>query len=81
MTSTITPLRRIAVTKAGGGFGRPFLAALIAWVFANTDAQRFYLHVRNENERARHVYAALGFVDEGPESEDEPDSTTMALRR
>ena len=30
-------LRRIAVANAGGGFGRPFLAALIDWVFTNSD--------------------------------------------
>ena len=74
-------LRRIAVTNAGGGFGKPFLAAIVDWVFTQTQAQRFYLHVRNENHRARHVYAALGFVEEGPESDEEPDSTTMALKR
>lgn len=72
-------LRRIAVTNAGGGFGKPFLAAIIDWVFTQTDSQRFYLHVRNANARARHVYTTLGFVSEGPESDEEPDSTTMAL--
>ena len=72
-------LRRIAVTNAGGGFGKPFLAAIVDWVFSKTQAQRFYLYVRNENTRARHVYASLGFVSEGPESDEEPESTTMAL--
>ena len=72
-------LRRIAVVSAGSGFGRPFLAALIDWVFAHTDNARFHLHVRNGNARARHVYASLGFVEEGPESDTERDSTTMAL--
>jgi diamine N-acetyltransferase len=74
-------LRRIAVMDAGAGHGRALLAALIDWVFAQTAAQRFYLHVRNENHRARHVYRSLGFVDEGPESDDEPTSTTMGLLR
>src|SRR5215475_2132236 len=44
-------LRRIAVTHAGGGFGRPFLSALIDWVFAHSDNTRFHLHVRNSNAR------------------------------
>ena len=74
-------LRRIAVINAGGGFGKPFLAALIDWVFTETQAQRFYLHVRNQNHRARHVYASLGFMDEGPESDEEPTSITMGLIR
>lgn len=72
-------LRRIAVVNAGGGFGKPFLTAIVDWVFTRTQAQRFYLHVRNDNARARHVYTSLGFVSEGPESDEEPDSTTMAL--
>ena len=74
-------LRRIAVTNAGGGFGKPFLAAIVDWVFTQTQAQRFYLHVRNDNTRARHVYTSLGFESEGPESDEEPDSTTMGLLR
>jgi diamine N-acetyltransferase len=73
-------LRRIAVTHAGGGFGKPFLSALIDWVFTRTDNTGFHLHVRNTNERARHVYAALGFAVVGPEDGD-PGSTTMALTR
>jgi diamine N-acetyltransferase len=71
-------LRRIAVTNAGGGFGRPFLAALIDWVFAHTENTSFHLHVRNTNDRARHVYASLGFCVVGPEDGD-PTSTTMEL--
>jgi len=73
-------LRRIAVTSAGGGFGRPFLAALIDWVFAHTGNTRFHLHVRNSNVRARHVYTSLGFSAVGPE-EGDASSTTMALAR
>ena len=72
-------LRRIAVSNAGGGFGKPFLTAIVDWVFTETQAQRFYLHVRNDNARARHVYTSRGFVSEGPESDEEPDSTTMGL--
>ncbi len=74
-------LRRIAVTDAGQGFGKPFLSAVIDWVFANSDAQRFWLSVHNDNARARHVYAALGFQEEGPEPKAEHVSTIMALRK
>ncbi len=65
-------LRRIAVADAGRGFGRPFLAALIDWVFANTAATRFRLHVRTTNTRAQHVYRSLGFVanDEAREADE-----------
>jgi len=73
-------LRRIAVTTAGGGFGKPFLTALIDWVFANTATARFHLHVRNSTVRARHLYDTLGFVSLGPEEGDHT-STTMALTK
>jgi RimJ/RimL family protein N-acetyltransferase len=72
-------LRRLAVTNAGQGFGKPFLSAVIDWVFANTDAQRVWLSVHNDNARARHVYASLGFLEEGPERKAEHVSTIMAL--
>jgi RimJ/RimL family protein N-acetyltransferase len=74
-------LRRIAVTQAGGGFGKPFLAALIDRVFATTSDTRFWLSVRAGNDRARHVYESLGFVAEGPEGPDDPTSTIMAVTR
>ncbi|HEY0105195.1 MAG TPA: GNAT family N-acetyltransferase [Rhizomicrobium sp.] len=73
-------LRRIAVVEAGKGFGRPFLSAVIDWVFADTDADRVRLHVRKINVRARHVYTSLGFVED-PDAEPEPDSGAMVLRR
>ena len=47
-------LKRICVTRPGAGFGQPFLAAIIDWVFAHT-----------HNERARHVYRRLGMRDDG----------------
>ena len=34
-------LRRIAVTNAGRGFGKPFLSTLIDWVFAHSDTPLF----------------------------------------
>jgi RimJ/RimL family protein N-acetyltransferase len=73
-------LRRIAVTDAGTGFGKPFLAALIDWVFAQQDVDRFRLHVRKINSRARHVYETLGFVDD-PDAGPDPDSDRMVLKR
>ena len=62
-------LKRIAVMEAGGGFGQPFLAAVVDWVFGETKAHRFWLEVVEDNMRARHVYAKLGFADEGRERE------------
>jgi diamine N-acetyltransferase len=73
-------LRRFAVANAGRGFGKLFLAALIDWIFMHSDNTRCHLHVRSDNDRARHVYRALGFEDIGPE-EGVPNSRTMVLTK
>jgi diamine N-acetyltransferase len=58
-------LQRIVAAEAGRGFGRPFLAAVIDWVYRETACHRLYLDVFTDNLRARHVYKSLGFVEEG----------------
>lgn len=58
-------LKRIAVHDAERGHGKRVLAALTDWVFANTDAHRFWLEVVETNPRARHVYRAMGWAEEG----------------
>jgi diamine N-acetyltransferase len=58
-------LKRIAVTRPGEGFGRPFLNAVIDWVFESTASDRLWLDVFTHNGRARHVYLSLGFREDG----------------
>ena len=58
-------LKRIAVTRAGAGFGRPFLVAVIDWVFRHADVDRFWLDVFTSNARARHVYRSVGMREDG----------------
>ena len=58
-------LRRIAVTAPGTGYGRPFLRAVIEWVFESTPCERIWLDVFTHNERARHVYRSVGFTEDG----------------
>lgn len=58
-------LQRIAMVAPGRGFGRAFLDQLLDWVFAETSCHRLCLEVFTANARARHVYASLGFVEEG----------------
>jgi diamine N-acetyltransferase len=58
-------LKRIAVTRPGTGFGRPFLGAVVDWVFGSTGAERLWLDVFSDNERARHVYRRAGFREDG----------------
>jgi diamine N-acetyltransferase len=73
-------LRRIAMANAGCGFGKPFLSALIDWIFKYSDNVRCHLNVRSSNDRARHVYSTLGFEDVGPR-EGVPGSRTMVLTK
>ena len=58
-------LKRIAVSNPGSGFGQPFLAGVIGWVFASTPAERLWLDVFTYNERARHVYRRVGMREDG----------------
>lgn len=58
-------LKRIAVTAPGRGFGSGFVGALVRWAFTHTAAHRLWLDVMAHNARARHVYGAHGFVEEG----------------
>ena len=58
-------LKRIVVTAPGRGVGTAFVGALVGWAFTQTAAHRLWLDVMAHNARARHVYAAHGFVEEG----------------
>jgi ribosomal protein S18 acetylase RimI-like enzyme len=58
-------LKRICVARPGNGFGQPFLAAVIDWVFTHTHNERLWLDVFTHNERARHVYRRLGMREDG----------------
>jgi RimJ/RimL family protein N-acetyltransferase len=60
-----TYLKRIAVHDAQKGHGKRVLAALTDWVFSDTDTHRFWLEVIEDNPRARHVYRAMGWTEEG----------------
>jgi RimJ/RimL family protein N-acetyltransferase len=61
----VTLLKRIAVTHPGQGYGRGLLRAVARAVFQETEAHRLWLNVFPENQRARRVYEAFGFVMEG----------------
>jgi len=58
-------LKRIAMARPGQGIGTPFMRAVTAWTFENTAAHRLWLYVVATNDRARHVYRAQGFTEEG----------------
>jgi RimJ/RimL family protein N-acetyltransferase len=58
-------LVRIVIAEPGGGLGTQALVQLIDLVFGPMGAHRLWLDVFTDNVRARHVYAKLGFREEG----------------
>jgi diamine N-acetyltransferase len=58
-------IRRIVMATPGGGVGRRALQSVIHRAFHEIGAHRVWLDVFVDNDRARHVYRSLGFVEEG----------------
>jgi ribosomal protein S18 acetylase RimI-like enzyme len=49
----------------GRGVGRRLMTHLIDWARAHPVVEKLELQVRSSNARAMHLYASLGFVEEG----------------
>jgi RimJ/RimL family protein N-acetyltransferase len=58
-------VRRVAVADPGKGIGRALLTAVLARLFAETNAYRVQIGLFPENLRARRAYEAVGFKPEG----------------
>ncbi|MGF1512226.1 MAG: GNAT family N-acetyltransferase [Elainellaceae cyanobacterium] len=58
-------LRRIVITDKGKGFGKGAIAQVKQIAFETHRAHRLWLDVKPFNERARAIYRAAGFVEEG----------------
>jgi RimJ/RimL family protein N-acetyltransferase len=58
-------MKRIVSAAPDGGFGTAMVRAGLDWVFASTQTHRVWLDTLRHNERAAHVYAKIGFVQEG----------------
>jgi len=58
-------IKRVAVSTPGHGHGREAMRLIVRMAFAEYHAHRVWLDVYPENERARRVYGALGFQEEG----------------
>lgn len=58
-------LRRIVLTERGGGLGTRVVRLLVDVAFDDLGAHRLWLDVVEQNDRARHVYRRVGFVEEG----------------
>lgn len=58
-------LRRIVIVEKGKGLGRKAVQLFKKLAFEELEAHRLWLDVREYNTRARELYKALGFVEEG----------------
>ncbi len=58
-------LRRLVITEKGQGYGRAALRRLQQQVFQDWQANRFWLDVKVDNQRARQLYRQEGWVEEG----------------
>ncbi len=58
-------LCRLAITRRDRGFGSRFLKLIMAEAFGPLQANRLWLDVFTDNDRARKVYRRCGFVEEG----------------
>ncbi len=57
--------RRIIISEKGKGFGRLAIIKIKLYCFEKLNCHRLWLDVLESNERARHLYQAEGFKDEG----------------
>jgi diamine N-acetyltransferase len=62
-------LVRMAVTRPGAGIGKPLLMIVMEMAFKKLGASRLWLDVFDDNVRARRVYEAVGFREEGTSGE------------
>ncbi|OGO77961.1 MAG: hypothetical protein A2Y23_04425 [Clostridiales bacterium GWB2_37_7] len=58
-------LKRIVIVDKGRGLGRTAIHLVKKLAFEELKAHRLWLDVREYNTRARNLYKALGFVEEG----------------
>jgi len=58
-------LRRLTIVEKGRGYGCATLRQLKRQVFADWQANRFWLDVKLDNQRARYLYEQEGWVLEG----------------
>jgi RimJ/RimL family protein N-acetyltransferase len=58
-------LQRLVITVKGRGYGRQVLQLVKQLAFEQWQVHRLWLDVKDYNQRARHLYASEGFVEEG----------------
>ncbi len=80
LPSRVRQLLRVVIDDKGRGLGRATLREAARICFHEHDAVRVWLDVREENARARHLYASEGYVFER-RSETDPHLLILSLAR
>jgi len=73
--------KRIIVARRGDGIGSAFMAAVLNYVFNEGLAETVWLDVYEKNDRARHVYKKLGFIETGEDLEKVPGERLVIMER
>ena len=61
----VTLVKRIAVVRPGGGYGKAIMRGVVDAAFTETSVHRLWIGCFPDNLRARRTYEAIGFVTEG----------------
>ena len=73
--------RRIIVARRGDGIGKAFMQAVLDYFFVSKKADCIWLDVYEKNDRARHVYGKLGFVETGEDLISVPGERLVLMER
>ena len=58
-------IRRVVIIEKGQGYGKQTLQHIQRYGFEHCQMHRLWLDVKSDNHRARALYRAVGFVEEG----------------
>lgn len=72
--------KRIIVARRGDGIGSAFMAAVLDYILTEGQAKTVWLDVYERNDRARHVYEKLGFVETGEDLEKVPGERLVIMQ-
>lgn len=71
--------RRIIVARRGAGLGTTFMRDILKHFSKDQTLKTIWLDVYEENARARHVYASLGFRETGTDTAKVPGRTLILM--
>jgi len=71
--------KRIIVARRGNGIGSSFMEAILRHFSHKNKTRKIWLDVYAQNDRARHVYQNLGFVETGEDLKKVPGERLVIM--